>query len=178
MSVTLPGTGTVVASETENSTQVQRVRATGDGDVLDVTLSLNTSGAYADGDVLADTQVVTNAVRIAGGRATLQTVHVHDEDDQGQPFDLLFLDANNSIGTENAAPTITDANGRAILGKVSILSGDYYDMQAFRVATKTAIGLLLKAGSGTRDLYVAAISRGTGTYTASGIRLKLGFEWD
>jgi hypothetical protein len=145
------------------------------GDVLDVTLSLDTN-IYADGDVLADTQVITDALRTAGGRGRLDSVMVLDESDQGAALDLIFLDANVSIGTENAAVSVTDTNARSILARVPIVSGDFYDMGGCRVASVGNLGRILRAVSGTRDLYVAAISRGTGTYAAAGIRLKLGFS--
>lgn len=149
----------------------------GTGDVLDVTLSLDTN-AYADGDVLADTQEVASAYRVATGRLYLKTVVVLDEDDQGQALDLIFLNANTSLGTENSAPNISDSNARNIIGRVSIGSGDFYDLGGARIAVVDAAGLLMEAGSGSTSLYVAAISRGTGTYSASGIRLKLGVVWD
>jgi hypothetical protein len=151
-------------------------RDIGAADVISVTLSLDTSGAYATGDVLADTQVVTGAFRIADGRAVLRSLTVHDEDDQGIALDLVFLSANVSIGTENAAVSVTDANARSILGIVSIAGADFIDLGGVRVASKTAIGLMLEAASGVADLYVAAISRGVGTYTAAGIVLRLGLE--
>lgn len=150
---------------------------TGDGDVLDVTLTLDTA-QYADGDVLADTQTLSNAVPVAGGRAKLISVNVLDESDQGAAFDLVFLDAGASLGTENSAPNISDANARSILGRIAIASGDFYDIGGSRIATVKDINLPLKAAASSRDLYVAAISRGTGAYAASGIRLKFGLSWD
>lgn len=147
------------------------------GDLIDVTLTLDTL-AYADGDVMADTQTITNAVRVNGGRAVLQSVNVIDEDDVGQTFDIVFLDTNNSLGTENAAPSISDANARTILGRVRIDTGDYIDLGGVRIATKTGIGLVLEATGATRDLYVGTIIRGAGTYSASGVRLRLGLLWD
>lgn len=143
--------------------------------IVPVILSLDT-GIYADGDVLADTQVISGAARDNGGPCSLESVQVLDEDDQGVALDLLFLDANVSIGTENAAPSVTDANARNILGLISIAAADYKDLGASRIATVHSIGLVLKAATGSRDLYIAAITRGgTPTYTASGIRLRLGF---
>lgn len=154
------------------------VAAFGAGTVLDVTLSLDTSGAYADGDVLANTQPLANAVRVPGGRAHLQSLVVIDEDDQKQPFDLYFLAITTGLGTENSAPNISDVNARNILGRVSIAAGDYYDLGGVSIANLNAIGLMLKAADGSTELNVGAISRGTGTYTAAGIRLKLGLLWD
>lgn len=149
----------------------------GMADLIDVTLSLNTSGAYASGDVLADTQAVTNAVRINGGQARLDSIMVIDEDDQGQAFDLVFLSANNSLGTENSAVSISDASARDILGFVSVAAEDFIDLGGVKVASLKNVGLMVEAVSGSRIIYVAAISRGTGTYSASGVRLRLGLIW-
>lgn len=143
------------------------------GDVFDLTFTLDTS-AYADGDILADTQSIASVFLSTTGTRILESVTVLDEDDQGMGLDILFLDANNSLGTENAAPSISDANARSIIGRVSISSADFYDLGGCRFAQRAGIGLPLK-GNASTTLYVAAISRGTGTYTASGIRIKLGF---
>lgn len=153
------------------------VSALGAGTVLDVTLSLDTN-AYADGDVLADTQALANAVRVAGGRAHLQSVVVIDESDQKQGFDLIFLDADNSLGSENSAPSIGDANAGTIIGRVQIGAGDYYDLGGVSIANVNGIGLMLKAATATTSIWVAAISRGSGTYGAAAIKLKLAFLWD
>jgi hypothetical protein len=147
------------------------------GDVIDVTLSLDTN-AYVSGDVLADTQAVATAVRVAAGRAVLQSVTVIDEDDQGTAFDLVFFSANVSLGTENAAASISDADARNCLGFVSIATTDFIDLGGVRIATKTGIGLVLEAAAASTTLYVGAISRGTPTHSASGLRLKLGMLWD
>lgn len=139
----------------------------------DVTLSLDTN-IYADGDVLAATQVVSNAVRIDDQPGMLVSVAVIDEDDQKAAFDLYIFSANVSLGTENAAPDITDANARNYCGHVAIAAGDYKDLVGVSVAVLYDINLPIKPISGTNDIAIAAISRGTGTYTASGLKLRLG----
>lgn len=141
---------------------------------VDVTLSLDTS-AYAVGDVLAATQEIVNAVPSTGGATALHSLLVLDKDDLGLGLDLVFLDANVSIGTENAAVSITDADAARILGVVPVAAGDFVDLGGCRVATLKGIGLALRADIASRSIYVAAISRGTGTYTAAGISLRLGF---
>lgn len=169
------------------------VEINGLGDVLDFTPVLDTS-QYADGDVLFITQILPKAVRFnteiitgndqrKGCRAWLTGVTVLDEDDQGAAFDLLFLDTNVSIGTINQAVSITDANARKILGRLPIGSGDYYDLGGCRFAdVAPPLPMLLKAappvGQANRDLWVAGVSRGTGTYTASGMKLKFRLAWD
>lgn len=152
------------------------VNAYGPIQFVDVTLTLDTS-AYASGDLLADTTLVTGAVRAIDAPGVLQSVHLVDEDDQGAAMSIFFLDANVSMGTFNVAPSITDANARHILGApISILTGDWFDLGGVRVAGHDAIGKVIKPAAGTSNIYVAVVNgAGTPTFTASGLKLRLGF---
>ncbi len=147
------------------------------GDVITVTLTVDTA-PYVDGDVLADTQTVANAMRIEGGHGVLQSLQLVDPDDQGQPMDLYFFSVTHSLGTENSAPSISDANAIPIFGPVAIASSDYRDLGGCRVASVRGIGLMMESDTASRDLYVGAISRGTGTYAGGLLTLKLAFLWD
>jgi hypothetical protein len=142
--------------------------------VVLITASLDTS-IYADGDTLFDTQEIASAARVNGGTVILQSVMVSDISDQGQPFDLIFFNANTSLGTENSAPDIDDTEVLTVIGRVQISAADYYDLGGNRVACVRGIGLMMKAGAATTSLYVAGVSRGTGTYTASGLQIQFGF---
>lgn len=161
-----------------DSSETHIGKVTAPTDVLDVTLSLDT-GAYSSGDLLADTQVVTGALRVTDGRAILQSLVVIDEDDQKAAFTIYFLSANTSMGTENSAPTISDAGGRDILGYVDIATTDYKDLGGVSVANIKNVGIVLEAASGTANCYVAVVNgSGAPTYTASGVRLRLGLLQD
>lgn len=142
---------------------------------FDVALTLDTN-IYAANDLLADTQAVAS-VFLNGNPVVLYDLRVLDEDDQGQAIDILFLRSNTSLGTENLAYAPTDAMGREILKKVSILAGDFVDEGAFRSAYKSlmdGIGCVLQPTTGT-TLYIAAVCRsGTPTYTAAGVRAQFG----
>lgn len=147
-------------------------------DVLDLIATLDVA-IYADGDVLFDTQEIPNFFSEPLGEATLTSLQVLDEDDQGIALDLIFLNANVSLGAENGAPSISDANARNIVGRVSIATGDYVDLGGVRVATKSAIAQKFKGVAGTASLWVAGITRGgTPTYTVNGLRLKFGVDQD
>jgi len=137
-----------------------------------ITCSLDTS-AYADGDVLFATQEIAGAVRNNGDACILQSVHVVDIDDQKVEMDLIFFNANTSLGTENSAPDIDDTEVLTTLGVVNV--ADYVDLGANSIATVTGIGLELKAGAATTSLYVAGITRGAPTYSASGLQITFGF---
>lgn len=145
--------------------------------VAEVTLSLDTA-QYASGDVLAATQIIEACMRGNGGTGVIHSVVLLDKNDQGGALDLVFFRTNASIGNENDAVSVSDANADEILGIVEITAGDYVDLVNSQLVTKTSVGIVVDADAGADDLYVAAISRDTKTYTAAGITLKIGFLRD
>lgn len=172
--VTSGGKPTPVLVDSSGNLQIESVPL---GDVLDLTLSLDTS-AYADNDVLAAPQEVTGFFRVSGGRARLQSVVLLDEDDQGQDIDLIFLNADGSLGAENAAFGPTDAVARTVVGTLSIVAADYCDAGNSMIASGE-VNMLMEAAAASTSVWVGAVVRsGTPTYTASGIRLKLGVAWE
>lgn len=141
----------------------------------DVTLSCDT-GALGAGEVIADSQEIAGFFRKAGEAVELKSVTLIDEDDQGTAVDLIFMRALGVVGAENSVPSISDANSREIVGRISIAAADFTDLGGAREATKTNLGLIFKSGA-TASLWVAAITRsGTPTYTAAGLKLRLGYE--
>lgn len=141
-----------------------------------VDLTLDTD-AYASGDVLADTQAVAGVTTQAGGEVELVSAIIVDKSDQSQGLDLVFQSANNSLGTENSGPDLTDAEAEDIQGIVTFAAANYADLGGVAVASfgSIALGLFMKLASGSTTLYMGAISRGTGTYAADGIHVILFF---
>ena len=142
-----------------------------------VTLTLDTV-LYASGDVLAATQEVTGIFE--GGRPVmLASLALLDKDDQAQALDIYLIRSNVSIGTENAAAAITDAVADEFLTLIPVLAADYTDMGSSQFVIKNmsedGMGAMCYPSAGGESLYIAAESKGTGTYTAAGITLKLGF---
>ncbi len=141
------------------------------GDQIVTTPTLDTS-IYASGDTLFDRTAITNAVRIVGGRAILQSLTLIDKDDQGIALDLFLMETNTAFGTINAAPSITDTNAEALHYIGNVASADWIDVGGAKVASLKGIGLMAEAGAATRDLYICAITRGTPTHTAAGLVIK------
>lgn len=149
----------------------------GNTKTVDVTFSLDTN-IYASGDLLAESQVIAACMRVDDSTGVLSGFSLHDEDDQGIEMDVVLLSANASLGTENAAVSITDANAREILGIINVASTDWKDLGGVKVATKLNVNQPIKPATGTDDIYVALITRGTPTHTASGIRGRFHFFQD
>lgn len=143
-------------------------------DVITVTPTVLNADAYDAGDTVFDATVVTGAVRVSGGSALLQSIVVADKDDQKAQLRLVFFDSTVTFGTADSAPSLSDADSLKCLGSVEIAAADYIDFGGASVATVKGIGLLCKA-SGSANLYVAAMTSGTPTYTTGGLQLRLGF---
>lgn len=144
---------------------------------VEVIFSLDTN-AYAAGDVLADTQIIPGAMRMRDLTGVLSGFTLIDEDDQGIELDVVVLSGNVSIGTENAAPSITDASARQILGILNVSSTDWKDLGGVKIATVRNVNLPVKPSEQTQDLYVALITRGTPTHTGNGICGRFHFFQD
>lgn len=148
---------------------------TGSISLVEVTLSTDTS-IYANGDVLADFQEITNFFPVAGGTATIKSVTVIDEDDQGTALDLYVSRTGGTLGTENAAISISDANAREVQVLAVVLAADFVDTINSRIATKTKLDVIVGGGAST-SLWIGAVVRsGTPTYTASGLKLRMYVE--
>ena len=123
---------------------------------------------------------IANAVVVDGGTCILQSVGLLDDDYHSQSIDLVFMDTTGLLDASDDGTVIDAADGvipDAILGVVNI--SNYFDGVAWSYGHKENIGLVLKAASGSRSIYVSAINRGaTKTWTASGLRLKLGIVKD
>lgn len=146
--------------------------------VVDVTLTVPTDAQDAN-DVIAATQRIAGCVRVPGGTGILQSVALLDPDDQGVALTLFLLDSDVALGTEDAAISITDANAASIVAAVSIAASDYVDLINSKLAVKSAIGQVIKAARGSRDLYIALADGGSGgTWAGGQIKVKLGFLWD
>ncbi|TXG80760.1 MAG: hypothetical protein E6R13_07615 [Spirochaetes bacterium] len=170
--------GTIATSTSPSASEVHLGEVGGMTIVRQVVLSLDTGVGYASGEVLADTQIVSNAFRKTDGTGVLQSIVLIDKDDQGQALDIVILDSSASLGTENSAVSISDSGAETILGIISVVASDWLDLGGVRVANIKNIGLPINAALFTDSLYVGAICRGTPTHTANGITLRLGILLD
>jgi hypothetical protein len=147
-------------------------------DVIDVTLT-TTAATHSPGDVLAANIEIPNAVAVKGGSAIIQSVTLLDKDDEGPVVDLIFQSDNTALGSVGSAVSISEDDAEDILGFVSV--SDYSDLIASQVAVKNNIGLVVKAASTTRSIFVSAVNRGSANYAPAAttdLKLKIGIVQD
>lgn len=147
-------------------------------DWIQVTPTLDTS-IYASGDLLFDVTTITSAALATGGAVELVSAIVTDEDEQSQAIDFYVTNISTTVGTINNAVALTDALSRGLQAYFSVAAADFKDVGGATVAMPDAnknIGVICET-SGSANLYLIGILRsGTPTYTASGIRVSLGFR--
>lgn len=146
------------------------------GNVVDFTPLLDTN-IYAQSDVLFVAQELTGFFPDPQTPVKLMSVVVLDGDDQNIAFDLVFSNATITLGTLNSGVTITDADAAKIIGYVVIASTDINDTINSRLAAKNNINQMLKP-NGSTSVWISGVLRGAGTptYTAAGMKIKLGYE--
>lgn len=134
------------------------------------------TGALAANDLVADTQEIADVgYDTTAQTVILQSIVVLDKDDQGAALDFIFLNASQSLGTEDSAPNISDANAEKVLGHVSVLGAHYLDLGGSKLATVAPIALPLKLLVGTTSLYCAISTTGTPTYAGGHLIVQFGF---
>jgi len=152
-------------------------------DLIDVTLTTDAE-AHADNDVIAQSIEIPNAVAVNGGAAIIQSIMVLDEDDEAPAIELLFSQVNTAI-TDDEGEAIgnsvsdLDATFRSFLGAVTV--SNYSDLVDAQIGIKSNIGLVVKAASNSRSIYVHAINRSGGTYTPAAttdLKLRIGIVKD
>ena len=123
---------------------------------------------------------LANFMSEKGGTAIIQSIVILDDDDNGNSLDIVFMDTVSLLDASDDATVIDAADGvipDAILGVVNV--SNYFDGVLWQVGQKDGIGLTIKSASTTRSIYISAINRGgTATWTAAGLRLKIGYIQD
>jgi hypothetical protein len=139
--------------------------------VAKIELTLDTA-IYASGDLMAQPVEIEYAV-MENGCSVIQSVTVIDYDDQGANFDLVFFGENpGSLGALNATLAITDGTAEKVLGSVTM--DTYKDVGAQQLGIETSCGLVIRPEDGGTSVWVAAISRGTGTYASGRMAARIG----
>ena len=148
--------------------------------VFTITPTTTTAECVA-GDVVFQADELANFMSEKGGTAIIQSVTILDDDDKGESLDIVFMDTDGLLDATTAGGTAIDAADGvipdAILGFATV--SNYFDGIAWKVGQKDNIGLAIQSASTTRSIWISAVNRGsTQTWTAAGLRLKIGYIQD
>jgi hypothetical protein len=148
-------------------------------DLIEIELT-TTVATHANGDVIAISEEIENAVAVKGGSSIIQSVALLNTDNtvESPALDLVFCIDNTALGTIGSAPSIADADFiNCVQGVVNVSNWLTLKATDNEIATKTNVGLVIKAASDSRSIFVNVINSSGGNYTPSAtsdLRLVLG----
>lgn len=131
------------------------------------------TNAYAAGDLMgaAEIELKLPTGSESGQGGVIQSVGIIDLAAQAQNIDVMFFDTEPSgtTFTDNAAFDPADADLAHCVGVASITDWKSFADNAYGQVLNVAIPFVA-----TGSLYAVLVSRGTGTYGASDITLRVG----
>lgn len=140
-----------------------------------LTFSTDTA-AYASGDLIADTQEITGFFPGVSSVVEILQYTLIDSADQKAVIFPVFMLTATSLGTENGAPNISDAN--LLLGfpqQFGLVAADYVDFGGAAVATKRLTpGLIIKGAGASTSIWHGIINEtGTPDYDADSLKAQI-----
>jgi len=137
---------------------------------------------YSAGDAIGTIITLSDVFINPSGQATLMGISIGDANSQASDIEVLVFDSVPAPGTatitDNTAVSMSTGALALSCGVVSVASTDYKAYTTNSIATVKNIGLPVWSTDGTRDLYIALVSRGTPTYIADGLSISLTFYQD
>lgn len=144
---------------------------------VDVTFGTMTGGttAFTSGDVLIDTFAATAVCPKNDRGCVLKYITVIDTDEQNSNFDVYFTSNAGSWAAENAAAAPSGAEITDILHVVEFdNSTDRHNFSGVAdIWFSGELSLPITPVSGTDDIYVVLVTRGTPTHTASTANISM-----
>ena len=149
------------------------------GQVIRVTPTV-VAGTTDNDDVAIATTAIPNAVKTLGGSSKLVGLNIIDYDNENQDMDIVFMQAEKSLGTINAAVDITDANLvlAKLLGVISVdwsasttalvTSSVFTAEQSGATANIIQLPMILQAEPNTTDVYFSIVAREAIAWAATG----------
>ena len=140
--------------------------------VLEADLTVDTS-AYAAGDLIGAKLSITLPAWATGKRGFLiQSVSLQDLAKQSAAIDVLFFhaDPSGTTFTDNAALDVADADVASIAGFAQLLTYSNFNDNGYAQAGNLALPVVVDGST----LYACLVSRGTPTYAASDLKLRVG----
>lgn len=154
-----------------SGTGVQPVIQVGTTKTITVNPTTDTA-IYASGDTLGSLMTFAGVARFNGGSAVVQAMTIVDAAAQNANLELWLFTGTVTASADNAAWSISDADALKCVGVIPT-SGVNYASALNSVSSKLSINLPVTCASDSTSLYGQLVSRGTPTYGASSLTVKL-----
>ncbi len=150
-----------------------------------VDASLTTlAGAIGNNEVVSQSIKLENAVSVKGGYGIIQSITLNNADTEMPVLDLVFTQVSTAIAdnlSEAVGNGVSDLDDtfQSVLGVVTI--ADWSNLVDSTICTRINVGLVIKAASASRDIYVHAINRSGADFTPTAtddLYLRVGIVQD
>ena len=155
-------------------------------DLIDVTLT-TTAGTHGNDTVVSQAIEIPNAVAVTGGTAIIQSIYLQntDNDVESPALELIFAAENTTLasGGIGTAPDAGDAGmvTATIQGSTTVTSWSDLKPTSNEFGVKTNIGLVVRAESDSRSIFVTTINRSGANFTPTdtdGLTARIGIVKD
>ena len=127
---------------------------------LTLTFTANTD-AHGTGDVVAAPQELTNFSLRPGRGAKIVSFQLLDKGDlTAVATELVFLNADGSIGAESAAYGPADAVAATVVGSLAVPSANAFDLANSKLYIVKDVQLAMCTAPTTTSLWVGLVARG------------------
>jgi hypothetical protein len=144
-----------------------------------------TSTPYSAGDTVGTVNTLSGATFKQGpdgaggsdqdrGVCTIGSISVIDTEKESVELDIFFFSQSPTIPADNAAWELNAANSAHYIGHVTIETTDYVNSTSRSFACVRGLGLIVSPEANESDLYCVVVTRGTPTYAAGSLILKIG----
>jgi hypothetical protein len=118
---------------------------------------------YSNGDLMAEGELISNAVAVTEGACILQSIVAIDKTDSvTSGLTLVITGANRDLGTIGSAPTTAVGSADSCFAIVEI--NNFTDIGDARIGVKSNIGICMKSDD-SRDLRYGIINTSGGDIT-------------
>jgi hypothetical protein len=135
-----------------------------------------TAAAFGANDIVGGLIQFPDVVR-TNKTGIIQSCLFIDDDLQTSDLELWLFDRVITAAVENEPVDFTDADMANCLGVIATADGTTYATSLNEINVVKNIGLVVKPNAGT-TLFGQLVTRGTPTYTAAGLTIKLGILQD
>ena len=141
-------------------------------DLIDVTLT-TTAGTHGNNTVVSQAIEIPNAVAVTGGTAIIQSIYLQNTDNsvESPALELIFAAENTTLASGGIGTALDAGDAGMVTAKIqgstTVTSWSDLKPSSNEFGVKTNIGLVVRAESDSRSIFVTTINRSGADFTPS-----------